>query len=62
MPYEQGLSYSKDLIKRTKIEIPKKLILPFTGTAAVKLYDAMVKIRIILWGSGGKGCRVRMYC
>ncbi|WP_373844813.1 transposase, partial [Clostridium sp.] len=42
MPYEQSLSYSRDLIKGTKIEVPKKkLILPFTGTATVKLYDSL---------------------
>lgn len=42
MPYKQSLSYSRDLIKGTKIGIPrKKLILPFTGTATVKLYDAL---------------------
>lgn len=42
MLYKQSLSYSKDLIKGTKIEVPKKkLILPFIGTATVKLYDAL---------------------
>ncbi|WP_333887902.1 hypothetical protein [Clostridium sp.] len=42
MIYKQSLSYSRDLIKGTKIEIPKKkLILPFTGTATVKLYDSL---------------------
>ncbi len=42
MPYKQSLAYSKDLIKGTKIEVlKKKLILPFTGTATVKLYDSL---------------------
>jgi hypothetical protein len=42
MPYKQSLAYSKDLIKGTKIEVlKKKLIMPFTGTATVKLYDSL---------------------
>ncbi|MFL0196287.1 hypothetical protein ACJDU8_12050 [Clostridium sp. WILCCON 0269] len=42
MLYKQSLSYIKDLIKGTRIEILKeKLILPFTGTATVKLYAAL---------------------
>ena len=42
MLYKQSLAYSKDLIKGTKIEIPKKkLVLPFAGTATVKLYDSL---------------------
>ena len=42
MPYKQSLAYSKDLIKGTKIEVlKKKLIMPFTGIATVKLYDSL---------------------
>ncbi|QCH27784.1 hypothetical protein [Clostridium tyrobutyricum] len=42
MPYKESLAYSKDLIKGTKIEVlKKKLIMPFAGTATVKLYDSL---------------------
>jgi hypothetical protein len=42
MAYKDSLAYSKDLIKGTKIEVlKKKLIMPFTGTATVKLYDSL---------------------
>lgn len=42
MQYKQSLSYSQDLIKGTKLEVlKKKPILPFTGTATVKLYDSL---------------------
>jgi len=42
MPYKQSLAYSKDLIKGTKIEVlKKKLIMPYTGIATVKLYDSL---------------------
>lgn len=42
MPYKQSLSYSRDLIKGTRLEVlKKKPILPFTGTATVKLYDSL---------------------
>ena len=42
MPYKQSLAYSKNLIKGTKIEVlKKKLTMPFTGIATVKLYDSL---------------------
>ena len=42
MAYKQSLAYSKDLIKGTKIEVlKKKLIMPYSGTATVKLYDSL---------------------
>lgn len=42
MAFKESLAYSKDLIKGTKIEVlKKKLIMPFTGTATVKLYDSL---------------------
>lgn len=42
MAYKESLAYSKDLIKGTKIEVlKKKLIMPYTGTATVKLYDSL---------------------
>lgn len=42
MPYKESLAYSKDLIKGTNIEVlKKKLIMPFTGTATIKLYDSL---------------------
>lgn len=42
MPYKQSLSYSQDLIKGTRLEVlKKKPILPFTGTATIKLYDSL---------------------
>ena len=42
MPYKESLSYSRDLIKGTNIEVlKKKLIMPFTGTATIKLYDSL---------------------
>lgn len=42
MAYKESLAYSKDLIKGTNIEVlKKKLIMPFTGTATVKLYDSL---------------------
>lgn len=42
MAYKESLAYSKDLIKGTQIEvIKKKLIMPYTGTATIKLYDSL---------------------
>ncbi|WP_446898850.1 hypothetical protein ACSVC9_02690 [Clostridium sp. LBM24168] len=42
MPYKQSLAYSKNLIKGTKIEVlKKKRIMPFAGTATIKLYDSL---------------------
>ncbi|OPJ55480.1 hypothetical protein [Clostridium oryzae] len=42
MPYKQSLAYSKDLIKGTNMEfLKKKLIMPYTGIATVKLYDSL---------------------
>lgn len=42
MDFKQSIAYGKDLIKGTKIEVlKKKLIMPFTGTATVKLYDSL---------------------
>lgn len=42
MAFKESVAYSKDLIKGTNIEVlKKKLIMPFTGTATVKLYDSL---------------------
>lgn len=42
MAFKNSIAYSKDLIKGTNMEVPKKkLILPFTGTATIRLYDAL---------------------
>ena len=42
MTFKNSIAYSKDLIKGTKIEIlKKKLIMPLTGIATVKLYDSL---------------------
>ncbi|MBV4424282.1 hypothetical protein [Clostridium tyrobutyricum] len=42
MTFKESVAYSKDLVNGTKIEvIKKKLIMPFTGTATVKLYDSL---------------------
>lgn len=42
MYFKNSIAYSKDLIKGTKIEVlKKKLVMPFTGTATVKLYDSL---------------------
>lgn len=42
MPYKESLAYSKDLIKGTQVEVlKKKLIMPYTGTATIKLYDSL---------------------
>jgi hypothetical protein len=42
MPYKESLAYSKDLIKGTQVEVlKKKLIMPYTGTATIKLFDSL---------------------
>jgi hypothetical protein len=42
MAYKESIAYSRDLIKGTNVEVlKKKLILPYTGTATVKLYDSL---------------------
>lgn len=42
MPYKESLAYSKNLIKGTQVEVlKKKLIMPYVGTATVKLYDSL---------------------
>lgn len=42
MAFKESVAYSKDLMKGTNIEVlKKKLIMPFTGTATVKLYDSI---------------------
>lgn len=42
MAFKESIAYSKDLIKGSKIEVlKKKLIMPFTGTATIKLFDSL---------------------
>lgn len=42
MTYKESLAYSKDLIKGTQVEVlKKKIIMPYTGTATIKLYDSL---------------------
>lgn len=42
MHYKESLAYSKDLIKGTQLEVlKKKLIMPYTGTATIKLFDSL---------------------
>ena len=42
MPYKESLAYSRDLIKGTQIEVlKKKLIMPYTGIATIKLFDSL---------------------
>lgn len=42
MAFKESVAYSKDLVNGTEIEVlKKKLIMPFTGTAIVKLYDSL---------------------
>lgn len=42
MPYKESLAYSRDLIKGSQIEVlKKKLIMPYAGTATIKLFDSL---------------------
>ena len=42
MSFKESLAYSKDLIKGTQVEvIKKKLIMPYSGTATIKLFDSL---------------------
>lgn len=42
MDFRESIAYGKDLIKGTKVEVlKKKLIMPVTGTATIKLFDSL---------------------